>query len=299
MKRFLALTGLLFALGLLASRTGLVLHEVGGHWGVAAAFGCRLQEIHLFFFGGGWVDFACDALTPAQSLAIDLGGIVLQLVVAVPLLLLARRWPRTIAGLACNVVGALFVVHALFYLVTGVHYGVGDGRELHRLLVGERGSFVAVGSAVLVACCGVGAFALAKRLSPRVAATRWPSRVALLASAMLVATAIHGALMWGEQRLRDDRVYAATFQPEHEQRIEAEVREFEKEAPRTQQQVVVQRRELAERYAVFPLRAVLGAAMGLAGLVGVVVALRRGGQGSESASVAGGRFSSMAHARRE
>jgi hypothetical protein len=52
------------------------------------------------------------------------------------------------------------------------------------------------------------------------------------------------------------------------------VREFAKEAPRTQQQVVVQRRELAERYAVFPLRVVLGVGMGIAALIGVVVALR-------------------------
>jgi hypothetical protein len=281
MKRFAALTTLLFALGLLASRTGLVLHEVGGHWGVAASFGCRLREIHLFVFGGGWVDFECAALTTAQSLAIDLGGIALQLAVAAPLLMSSRRWPRSGAGLACSVVGALFVVHGLFYLVTGVHYGVGDGRELHRLLVARRGVFVAAGSAVLVACCGDGAFRLARRLSARVPATRWPVRVTLLAGAMTLAAATHGALTWSEVRLRADRVYAATFQPEHERRVESELRRFEKEAPRTPEQVDVQRHELASLHRVFPLRAVLGVAMAIAAVLGVAVALRPREEGQD------------------
>ena len=273
MKRFFALTAMLFALGLLASRTGLVLHEVGGHWGVAAVFGCRLREIHLFFFGGGWVDFACGPLSTAQSLAIDLGGIALQCGVALPLLLLARRRPHGLAGLACATVGALFVVHGLFYLVTGTHYGVGDGRALHGLLAAQRGVLVAVGSVGLVASCALGARALARRLAPRVPAGPAAWRVAFLASAMLLATAIYGALTWTEMQLRDDRVYAATFQPEHEQRIATEVERFEAEEVRTPEQVAAVRQELASRYRVFPLRAVLGVAMGLGALGGVAVVL--------------------------
>lgn len=274
MKRFLALTTLLFALGLLASRTGLVLHEVGGHWGVAAAFGCKLNEIHLFLFGGGWVDFACAQLTPAQSLAIDLGGIALQFAVAVPLLLIARRRPRSGVGLACSVVGALFVVHGLWYLVTGMHYGVGDGRELHRMFAAQRGVLVAATSVLLVACCGAGAFALGRRLSPRVVARHWPLRVVILAGAMLVAAGAHGALTWTELKLRADPVYAATFQPEHEQRIEVEMKKFEAERKPTPEQVVVQRNELASRYRVFPLKIVLGISMAIAAIAGVTFALR-------------------------
>jgi hypothetical protein len=274
MKRFLTLSTLLFALGLLASRTGLVLHEVGGHWGVAAAFGCELDEIHLFVFGGGWVDFDCARLAPAQALAIDLGGIALQFAIAVPLLLLARRRPRSGVGLACSVAGALFVVHGLWYLVTGMHYGVGDGRALHRMFAAQRGVLVAAGSVVLVACCGGGAFGLGRRLSSRVVAGRWFARVAMLASAMLMAAAVHGALTWIELQLREDPVYAATFQPEHEQRIEVEMRRFEAEQKRSPEQVVVQRQELASRYRVFPLKVVLGVAMAVAAIAGVAVALR-------------------------
>jgi hypothetical protein len=275
MKRFLALVALLFALGLLASRTGLVLHEVGGHWGVAAAFGCKLNEIHLFYFGGGWVDFACAQLTPAQSLAIDLGGLALQFAVAVPLLAVAWRRRQSGSGLACGVVGALFVVHWLWYLVTGTHYGAGDGRELHRLLASQRAMFVAACSAALVACCGIGAFALVRRLAARVPEGPWPARVALFAGAMLLAAGIHGALTWTELRLREDRVYAASFQPEHEVRAEREVRQLAVEKRVTPEQVAEVREELIARYRVFPLKDLLAGAMGLAALGGVAAGLRR------------------------
>ena len=285
MKRFLGLTALLLALGLLASRTGLVLHEIGGHWGIAAAFGCRLREIHLFFFGGGWVDFQCAALTRRQSLAIDLGGIAIQFAFAAPLLVLARRWPRSLAGLACATVGTLFVVHGLFYLVTGIDYGVGDGRDLHRLLAAQRGVLVAVGSIALVVSCGLGALALAQRLATRVAGARWAPRVAWLGTAMLLAAAIHGALMWTEMRLRDDRVYAATFQPEHEQRIESEVQRFQQQARRTPEQVAAARQVIAARHRVFPLRAVLGISMGVAALAGVAIALRVDGRPDRGAAL--------------
>jgi len=33
-----------------------VLHELGGHYGVARSFGCSLTELRLYLFGGGWVD---------------------------------------------------------------------------------------------------------------------------------------------------------------------------------------------------------------------------------------------------
>ena len=93
MTRMLSLPALLLAIGLLASRTGLVLHEIGGHWGPAAAFGCTLGEIRLFVFGGGWVEFACTRVSLAHSLVIDLGGIALQLVLGAALMLAARRRP--------------------------------------------------------------------------------------------------------------------------------------------------------------------------------------------------------------
>ena len=170
-------------------------------------------------------------------------------------------------------------MHGLFYLATGVHYGIGDGRELHQLLGARRGLLVATGSAALVASCGVGAWSLARRVAPRVTGASWARRVAMLASAMLLAAAIHGALTWTELWLRGDRVYAANFQPENERRVEREMKRYEEERRPTPEQLAAARRELAKRYQVFPLRAVLGAGMGVAALGGVAMALRRRGAG--------------------
>lgn len=274
MSRFLTLAALLLGIGLVASRTGLVLHEVVGHWGPAAAFGCTLGEIQLFVFGGGWVDFTCAQLTAAQALAIDLGGIALQIALGSGLLLAARRWPREPLGLVLLCVGLLWIVHALFYLVTGVHYGVGDGRTLHQSFGDRRVLLVATGSAVLVAICAGFAATLARRLSRRVPDGGTPMRVAWLAAAILVASALHGALAWGEQRLRADPVYAASFTPEHEVAIAAEVRRFEQAKPRTPEEIAAARREIAARRAPFPLRPALGIAMALAALAGIARGLR-------------------------
>lgn len=274
MSRFLSLAALLLASGLLASRTGLVLHEIGGHWGPAAAFGCSLGEIRLFVFGGGWVDFECARLTLAQSLAIDLGGIALQIVLGAGLVLAAARRPRGVLGLALLCVGMLWIVHGLFYLVTGVHYGVGDGRTLHRLFGDRRAALVVVGSGVLVVACAGFATALARRLSHRLPDRPLPARVVWLAAAILAAAALHGALAWGEQRLRADPVYAASFTPEHETAIAAEVRRFEQARPRTPDEVVAARREITARRTPFPLRPALGAAMALAALAGIARGLR-------------------------
>lgn len=274
MRRFLSLAASLFALGLLASRTGLVLHEIGGHWGPAAAFGCELGEIRLFVFGGGWVDFACAGLDPGRALAIDLGGIALQLGLGTVLLLLARRRPSGAAGLALLGVGLLWIVHGLFYLVTGVHYGVGDGRTLHRLLGDGRGWLVAAGSGALVAACAGFAAALARRVANRLPERPRVARVGWLAAAILAAAALHGVLAWGEQRLRADPVYTASFTPEHEAAIAAEVQRFAQAKPRTPDEVVAARREIAARRTPFPLRPALGAAMALAAGAGIARGLR-------------------------
>lgn len=264
----------LFLLGLTTSRVGLVLHELAGHGGAAAAAGCRLTELRLFLFGGGYVGYDCARLTLAPELAIDLGGIALELVVGG--LAIALTWRRAGALASClALAGWLFVLHALFYLVTGVHYGAGDGRTLHGLLGAGRGALVAIGSAGLVAGSFVAATQLAGRTAPWLAASRWGMRAATLAGAALVATALHGGLMRAEQRILADAVYASTFEPEHERAIAARIRQFEERAPRTPAEVVAERRLLAAQAAPFPLTPALGAGMGAAALAGILRATRR------------------------
>jgi hypothetical protein len=256
------------------SRAGLVLHEIAGHGGVAAALGCRLTELRLFLFGGGWVSYDCAELTRAGDLAIDLGGIALELLASAALLALARG-RRGVPGLLAAAGGLLFALHALFYLVTGVHYGAGDGRGLHALLGPGpgRAALVAAGSAVLVAATFLAAQRLATRIGVWVPAQRPVARAALVAGAVLAAAALHGALLLAEQRWRADPVYAATFQPEHERAIAAQLERFT-QAPRTAAEIAARRRALEARHAPFPLTPVLGAAMTLAALAGVVRSTR-------------------------
>lgn len=250
-----------------------MLHEVLGHGAVAAALGCRLTGLRLFLFGGGYVGFDCRALPLAASLAIDLGGIALELALGASLLALARG-RRGVSGLFAAAIGLLFVLHALFYLATGVHYGAGDGRTLHGLLGAGRTAFVAATSAVLVAASFGAGRRLGTRIGVWVAAPRRGARITIVAGAALAAAATHGALQRAEQRWLADPVYAATFQPEHERRIAAELDRFA-EAPHAPGELAEQHRRLEEEHAPFPLTPVLGFAIALAALAGIVAASRR------------------------
>ena len=271
------LTLLLFLVGLVASRAGVVVHELGGHYGVARSFGCTLTRLRLFLFGGGYVDYACGPLTAAQQLATDLGGIAVQVGAGALLAFVAWRHAASrLTGLVLASMAVLFVVHGLFYLVTGIHYGVGDGRALHVLLGGERGGLVAIGSAVLVALCFLAATRLARRLAPWLPSHAGGARrVAIACAAMLAAAALHGAAFELEQRVIADAAYAATFRPEPAIAVERELRRYEVEERPAPEQVAERRRVLEQRHALFPLRPVLGAGMALAAVAGLFVALRR------------------------
>jgi hypothetical protein len=80
--------------------------------------------------------------------------------------------------------------------------------------------------------------------------------------------------MRAEQALLADPVYAATFQPEHERQIAAQLERFE-QAPRTPAEAALRREALHRQHAVFPLTPVLGAGMALAVLAGIGIASRR------------------------
>jgi len=281
---FLRLCALLFLLGLTASRVGVVLHELAGHYGVAHAFGCSLTELRLFLFGGGFVDYACPPLAPAAQLATELGGIGVQAGIGAALVLLARRlvrgtWPRLVVAS----IGALFVLHGLFYLVTGVHYGVGDGRSLHILLGAARGAPVAAGSGLLVLGCFVAARGLAGLLAPWLPRAGAAARAAFALAAIAVAAALHGAAFLAEQRVLADATYAESFRPQAAVEVERELRRFEREQPRPPEAIAARRRVLEAQHAPFPLRPVLGAAMGAAALAGLWLGLRNAPPGAGEA----------------
>jgi hypothetical protein len=274
---FARLVALLFLVGLTASRVGVVVHELGGHGAVARGFGCSLTALRLFLFGGGWVDYDCGPLAPAQQLAIDLGGIAVQ-AIAGALLALVARWVRDpFARLAVAGTAALFVLHALYYLVTGVHYGVGDGRALHVLAARDRGAWVAAGSAALVGLCFVLTRRIAAALTPWIPGEGALRRAAIAAAAMVLAAALHGAGFAVEQRIRAERQYAAAFVPQPEIAAQQELRRFEAERPRSADEIRAERRAIAREHAVFPLRPALAIALPLAAFAGLFAALRSGG----------------------
>jgi len=273
-RAFARLVALLFLVGLTASRVGVVVHELGGHYAVARAFGCSLTALRLFLFGGGYVDYECGPLGPAERLATDLGGIAVQALAGALVALAARRVRDPFPRLLTASMAALFLLHALYYLVTGVHYGVGDGRALHLLAGRSRGAWVAAGTAALVGLC----FALVRRLAATLAPWlpgRGPLRRAgLAAAAMVLAGALHGAGFVVEQRLVAEAEYAATFRPQPEIVAEHELRRFEAERPRSPDEIRARRDALARAHAIFPLRPALAIALPLAAFAGLFAALR-------------------------
>lgn len=274
MSIFARLVALLFLLGLLASRAGVVLHELAGHYGVARLFGCSLTELRLFLFGGGFVDYACPPLTPAQHLATDLGGIAVQVAAGFALALGATRL-RGVAALVAASAAALFVLHGLFYLVTGVHYGVGDGRSLHVGLGAGRRVPVAIGSAILVALGYFAARALARRLAPWIPTGRTSRRLAWTGAAVLAAAILHAAAFTAEQRILADATYAETFRPQATVEVEQTLSRIERERPLPPDEIAATRRRLEAQSAPFPLRPWLVAALGAAVLAGLATSLRR------------------------
>jgi hypothetical protein len=276
-RAFARLVALLFLVGLTASRVGVVVHELGGHYAVARAFGCSLTALRLFLFGGGYVDYVCGGpLGHAQQLAIDLGGIAVQAAAGALLALAARRVRDPFARLVAAGMAALFVLHALYYLVTGVHYGVGDGRALHVLAARGRGTWVAAGTAALLALCFALMRRLAAMLAPWLLAGGALRRAGLAAAAMVLAGALHGAGFLVEQRIVAEAEYAASFKPQPEIVAERELRRFEAERPRSPDEIRARRDALAREHAVFPLRAVLAIAVPIAAFAGLFAALRRG-----------------------
>ena len=277
---FAQLVVLCFLLGLLASRAGVVVHELAGHFGVASLFGCSLAELRLFLFGGGFVDYACPPLTPAQSLAAELGGIGVQVGAGGLLALAATRLRGGVARLVLASAAALFVLHGLLYFATGVHYGVGDGRTLHVAWGASRWIAVAAVSGLLVAGSFAAAGALARLLAPWLPAGGRATRAGVLAAAIAAAAALHAAAFAAEQRVLADATYAETFRPQAEVEVEQALRRLEREQPRPAAESAERRRALEAAATPFPLRPWLGAGMAFAALAGFARGLAHGGGGA-------------------
>jgi hypothetical protein len=227
-KEVLRLAGLLACVALATSRIGLVAHELVAHGGVALAYGARIVDVQLFWFGGGWIRYVLPDPSLAAYLAISMAGIALELVIGAALWIVFGRGEATLGRVLVRGAGIALVVHATWYLATGAFNGFGDGLVLYRQL-GDARVAVAVGAGLLT--CGA-TYAGARMTFGSLLGTLPGSpraRVAGLIIAALLAGGLHAALTIGEFRIRRDATYAKTMQPERERVIAQELQAWQRE----------------------------------------------------------------------
>jgi hypothetical protein len=267
----LRLTGFVAAVALATTRLGLVAHELVGHGGTANVVGASVTDVRLFWFAGGWIRYDGD-WTWTSAVIVQLGGIAIELVLAIALLVLARtrlrvnRWAR----LAATGAAGGMIVHAGFYLAAGTWHGFGDGVLLHRLL-GDARVAVAIPAAIVVVTA---AYLVARALvAPLAAAAPFAgrgARLGALAIASVVALGAHAGLAAAELAVRRDADYAAIMRPERDREIDREMARWLATRPRAVDaaEVAARRRALEAADRPFPFAIVLGIATALAALAG-------------------------------
>jgi hypothetical protein len=260
-----------FAATLVVTRFGLIVHELVGHGGPAIALGGQISDLKLFWFAGGRIAYArAEAWTEAEAIAVQLGGIVLELLVAVALVAIARRDRRPGPSLRRVVIqgaAAGFAGHAGIYLATGVFYGLGDGTVLHRALGDWRPLVWAPAAALCVAIAYSGAVAVISGLRAYAPAATARGQLAIVAIALALAGAVMIGLVQGEMAVRADPTYAALMRTEGQRAVEREVARATASGADAAQ-LEAARRAAEDRHRPFPFRLVLVAAMAVAAMAG-------------------------------
>lgn len=261
----LRLATVLTCVALATSRLGLVLHELGGHGGVALALGGSITDVKLFWFAGGWIKYRVDT-GDAGWLAIAMGGMASEVVVGCAIVAIVRA--RTLGARLVRGAGGALVVHALWYFATGAWHGQGDGQLLYADLGDARWPVAIAAGALACAVAFAGARYVAGAICATVA-TRWHVAVALVG-----ALAVNVALDVGELAIRRDRVYQQTMQREDERVVQRELAAWEREELARRAAIDAAEREaeaarLAEQNRQFPFRWLLGGALAAAFVAGV------------------------------
>jgi hypothetical protein len=278
-RRWARLSAALFLVGLIASRLGLVLHELAGHGGAAALLGGKVVAYRLFLFGGGWVRYeAGPEYGLAGSIAVSLAGIAVEIAAGAAALLLAGRVRAPLARLALVGFAAAALVHAGFYLAAGTHVGYGDGSQLHAELGAARGALVWPAAAAVVVIGLVLARRMAVLAGDWVGARSRAGRVVALVSAAAAAALAHGALTVTERALVRDETYGRIMKPDGERRVDREIARIAAEAraqgaPLGEGELAAVRAALERRQRSFPLIPVLAILLTLACVAGVWLAV--------------------------
>jgi len=254
LRALLPLAALTFAVALATSRYGLVVHELAGHGGTAVVLGGHIDQVKLFWFGGGWVSYHAASWSTAEILAVTLGGIATEWIAAAILVAIARRR----AGLAKLVLlGAAvgFAIHGGMYLAVGTYYGSGDGTILHHLLGDWRPLVWAPAAAICVGAAWLGAQAVIPILRAYAPAR---SQLALIGAAMVLGGALHVGLLVAEQKLRADPVYTAIMKTEGQRQVEHDVATARAQNPQASAEQIEQiRRSSEQKHKPFPFAPLL------------------------------------------
>ncbi len=266
-RSVLPLSALGFAATLVVTRFGLIVHELVGHGGPAMALGGTITELKLFWFAGGRIAYARAATwTRPEAIAIQLGGIVLELVLALGLVAIARR-RAALARILLHGAAAGFAGHAAIYLATGVFYGRGDGTVIHRALGAWRPLVWAPAALGCVALAYLGARAAIGALRAYAPARTARGQLAVVAVALVIAAAAMIALVQAELAVRADPQYTALMKSEGQRAIDREVA-VASATGADAAQVEAARRAAESRHRPFPFAPVLFGVMGLAAAAG-------------------------------
>ncbi|MFT3693148.1 MAG: hypothetical protein QM831_08395 [Kofleriaceae bacterium] len=262
----LYLAGLLLACALITSRLGLVLHEFVGHGGAAMLVGGHVTKVHLFWFAGGWINYEFPAPPSiGQQLFISMGGIIVEVIVGLVTLAIARRGDSLGRKLA-RAMGATMIMHGTWYFANGAWSGWGDGLLLYNT-TGTARFPIAIAAALVV--CTIGFLTARAIIGP----LRGTQRTFLaFVAATVLAGGILGGLYAGELRLRADPVYSVIMQSEQQREVAMDLAKWEhyeqQKGEISAARRAAEKARLEDTHHTFPFGWVLGIAAVLSVLAG-------------------------------
>jgi hypothetical protein len=275
--------GLLFsAIALITSRLTLVIHEFVGHGGAVLAFDGSVFDHRLFLFGGGWIRFGREPFFDVnESVGIALGGVLLEVAVAIAALVAARWAPkRSLTRAALIAFGAIDLLHAGFYVAAGTHHGFGDGRALAAVLGDSAWMLVVPLSLAVVA----GGFVLSKFfvgiVSSWLPEVSRPRAVGTILLAAAMAVCVHGGLMLIELKVASDPTYADIMKHDAERKAERELEAMraarrEGGVPMSAAEIDSAAGQLRDKHQPFPLLVVLAGALAISLAIGMWIGAGR------------------------
>jgi hypothetical protein len=253
-------------IALATTRIGLLAHELAGHGGTAVALGARVDQVHLFWFAGGWIHYQLPDATVGAQLAIAMGGIAIELVLGGILWAAARG--DALGRRLVRAIGAALAFHAGWYLATGAAHGYGDGIQLYHELGDWRWLVATAAGAITCAAAFFGARTILGPLAATIPGSR-RTRIAGTIAAFAVAGGVHGALAVGELAIRRDRMYLSVMTSERTRVVEREAARWETQHPDATPDVRAENREqIEESHRTFPFAWVLGVASAVALVLG-------------------------------